>query len=1249
MVHNFTYYSRYVLFSSLLLLWGKTMVCAQYGFLENKGQYDESIIATAQFDGYKLGISVKGFEIITYNQEEWAKLSKYIHDYEYLKDENAQKSFEVSYHKINYEFIGANWLTPNFSEDNEVLHNFYLGDNPQYWASGVKKYNTLIFKDFYPKIDLELKVDGPRFKYNFILHPKANPEHIKIKINGAPIKVKDKKIEIFTEFGTLQDRIPVSYWMDANGEKLENEDVSFVIKDQLIYFKLPTRKLFSKPNSSNQLVIDPELIFATYSGSTVDNFGFTATYDEYGNGYAGGIVLDPVPLIPGGRFPATAGSFSATYMGGEESNIFGVSSPCDITISKYNAIGSQLIYATYLGGTKNEHPHSLIVDENDNLVVMGTVFSNNFPTTNGAYLRDKNDNSSDIFVSKFNSDGSTLLGSTYIGGVNNDGLNTSKVTNRFYADDFRGEVIVDRAGNIYVASVTESPNFPTTNQAFQRMAGGNQDGVVFSFSPDLNELLWSSYLGGSDIDAVYTVDLTDDEQFIFVSGGTNSSDLPKTGDVYQSDIQGDADGFITKISSDGSSIERLTYLGTNSHDQIFSLELDKYGNVFVIGQSLGEMPVTGNVYSNPGGRQFICKLDSNLSSLLISNVFGSGKPLPDMTINAFLVDECGKIFVSGWGADVYRPSLRLSGMPLSANAVQRTTDGNDFYLCVFGEDLENLVYGSYFGGNRTGDHVDGGTSRFDKRGVIYQSVCASCPGNRSGPNRVSDFPTTPNAYSVNNPSPRCSNVLFKFGFENLNNKPELNDTLLTVKMLDTLFFEYTVTDPDGDTIFVDYNLATSLRTYFEDFIPKDTARREVSQSFTFIPICDLVGDTIRIPVDARDLGCPFHLDNNATISIVVAPPDLLKPPEVFCLTFTENDEALNLSWEAIPEINGFQQLHLYKIWPDGREERLKSFNQWGAGSYQDSDVINPRTNEYQYYFVVENICDSLGPLSYYVNSAKEGEAPVLSTAIKTVSVEDSLVHIIWLKSLEDDFQEYQLFKRERGSADWKLLTIISSIDDTIYVDKTVDVSNLSFCYAIRVGDVCGNMSSISNYGCNIVLSGRPQPFEFLLNWQLYEEWDMEVDRYELSRSVDTGSLRLNAIFPSKHQGYIDNDLDYDWGGYWYQIVAYERSGGLDAISKSNKIYLIQPPLLWVPNAVTANDDWLNDDFGWSDVFVYDFNMKIFNRWGEKVFETNDKNARWDGMSKKSELKHSEVYMWIATYTGWDRTFHRQKGTVTVLR
>ena len=151
-------------------------------------------------------------------------------------------------------------------------------------------------------------------------------------------------------------------------------------------------------------------------------------------------------------------------------------------------------------------------------------------------------------------------------------------------------------------------------------------------------------------------------------------------------------------------------------------------------------------------------LSHDLSSLLRSTVVGSGKGTPDISPTAFLVDVCDKIYISGWGSNL-GGTLSTLNLPFTYDAYQNTTDGNDFYLMVLDDFMDTLLYATYFGGTQSNEHVDGGTSRFDKKGVIYQSVCAGCGGN-------SDFPIEPSigAVSSTNNSFNCNNAVFKFNF-----------------------------------------------------------------------------------------------------------------------------------------------------------------------------------------------------------------------------------------------------------------------------------------------------------------------------------------------------------------------------------------------------------------------------------------------------------------------------------------------------
>ena len=1221
---------------------------AQTGFMENLGQFDNTVKYQVDYNDHTIYIDKEGFSVLLHDNETWVKWINEAHEHKQLKTKKAAESKTLKFQFVKFELVGANFDNFNAFQPFDAYYNYYLGNDRSKWVHGAKEFETLYFTNVYPNIDLEFQAIDQRFKYNFILNKGADIADIKIDIKGAnSVKVTNERLEISTQFGTFSEVMPVSYSVVNNLR--EPLVMKYVTKGKYVGFE-------GEQNISEYTrVIDPELVFSTYSGSSVDNFGFTATFDSSGNLYAGGIATSPT-TFSNGKYPITIGAFDVTYNGGsgnEPANL-----PCDVSISKYNSSGNSLLYATFLGGSSDEYPHSFIVDKNDNLLVFGTTYSSDFPTEFGAPFPLKN-GGMDLFVTKFNANGSALLGSTYIGGSANDGLNQSSRTRYFYADDFRGEINLDTNGNVYVATSTRSNDFPITSGAFQQnnSLANSQEGVLFCLSTDIKTLKWSSYFGGSGDDAIYSVDVAADGD-LYISGGTTSTNLNATaGSVGTTYNGGRADGFVARISGDGTTLKRTGYWGTSEYDQVLSLDIDKYGNIFVVGHSDGGMPVKGNGYKNVGGSQFITKFNPDLNSVLMSTVYGSGRKSPDITINAFLVDECGKIFVSGWGASLYTgPTSPLRDMPITPDAIQPTTDGNDFHLAVFRRDALELLYSTYFGGNKTDDHVDGGTSRFDKRGVIYQSVCSSCPPSSDGQNnRVSDFPTTKGAFSELNPSPRCSNASFKLAFGNLNRPPELRDTLYEVIALDTLSFNYTITDPDDDTINVTFTYPEAIKNSFINRRETFQGETEIITPFTIAPGCEHVGDTFTIAVYAADRGCPAEKDSVSFFKVVVKPPPVIDPPTVLCLNFI-NQNALKIEWEGIPPSKYFSKIYLHKIWPNGDQKIIDTLYTNGNGLYEDYDVLNPRERNYTYYLEVENKCGVLGPKSYDLSSVKESEFPIEPTYLETVTVEGKAIKVVFLKSNEDDFGHYEIYKAPRGKGEPIYQTSIYSLNDTIFLDNDVDVDNQSYCYQIKVSDNCGHLSALSNYGCSIVIRGMSlneekvvPRFKFDLWWDEYVYWNGGVDEYELIRSVDTGELRPIVRTNYDVRSYLDSDLDYDWGGYWYSVVAYEGAGSQYATSRSNDIYLIQPPLVFVPNAVTNNRDNLNDFFGWSDVFVREFEMRVYNRWGEKVFETTDKNAEWDGVFNGNGVKNSNVYVWVVTYKGWDNRRYTEKGTVTFVR
>jgi hypothetical protein len=518
------------------------------------------------------------------------------------------------------------------------------------------------------------------------------------------------------------------------------------------------------------------LIFSTYSGSTADNWGSTATPGEKGNLYSAGVTNHFVNVRFSGVFPATGGAFQTTYGG-----------LYDIGILKYDSSGSKLLYASYLGGDDSESPHSLVMNANDELIVLGTTSSPNFPTTANAFDRSFNkgklvshvvtySNGSDIVIARISKDGTKLLASTFVGGTDNDGLNPdSSILTKNYGDELRGDVIADAQGNIYVSSVTASKDFPKVVSKDTSYNGGLTDAILLRFNANLSQMNFSLFLGGDKEDAAHTLKF-DANNNIYIAGGTASGNFPVTTSIYQSKLAGDADGWIAKVGNLGDTIYHATYTGTSSFDQIYFLDLNEAGAVYVYGQTAGKMPITpANVYRNVNSGQFVQKFDSKLKQLQFSTVFGSGRGIPDISPTAFLVNECNNLYMSGWGGSLNQSHWTFSsteGMRVSSDALQSQTSGNDFYFIVLTDDATEFLYGTFLGGDRSQTHVDGGTSRFDKNGIVYHAVCSGCGGP------YSDFPTTPKAWSRTNRSLNCNNAAFKFDLSSLKARLQTNSIQL---------------------------------------------------------------------------------------------------------------------------------------------------------------------------------------------------------------------------------------------------------------------------------------------------------------------------------------------------------------------------------------------------------------------------------------------------------------------------------------
>lgn len=712
----------------------------------NKGQWHPNIQYQVDLAGGKMYVEADGF---TYHFYENPRKDHHDHSSE---NETHDHPDNFKQHVVKSRFLGSSWAKETVEAEKSGFYRNYFLNNEQAsnWVSELHSYGKVTLKNFYPSIDLYIEGLDGQLKYSFIVAPNTSPDLIKWKVDGTnSIQIdQEGNIVIETSLGKITESKPIS-WTLKNGKKIPVE-THFKLTNKQVSFQFPNG--FS---STDTLIIDPYLVFSTYTGSTSDNWGMTATPGPNGETLAGGITF-------GAGYPITTGAYDGTYNGGTpNSTIAGF----DVTISKFNDTGSQLLFSTYLGGNANELPESMITTANGELYVLGITASPNFPMNGTPYQATfaggptATHNAlkfvgSDLFIARFNEQGTQLLASTYIGGSNLDGLNISNLSFN-YGDQYRGEIIL-QGNNVLVASHSRSSNFPVTNGS---SLSGAQDMIALKMNGDLSQLIWSSYHGGAGEETGNSIALSSTGD-VFITGGTSSSNFSLTGNDPTFD--GDRDGYILKLSSATGSVITGTYMGYALYDQCYFVRTDIDDEVYVFGQTRSTWPITPGKYGNSNSGQFIRKYSNDLQHIEWTTMIGAGSNVPEISPTAFLISDCYDIFISGWGGNVNVNGSQATGstthgFPVTTDAYQGSTSGSNFYLGILSQDANSLVYGTFMGGfSSSYNHVDGGTSRFDKSGAVYHAVCASCAGNLNG------FVSTPGAWSTTNNSSNCNLAAFKF-------------------------------------------------------------------------------------------------------------------------------------------------------------------------------------------------------------------------------------------------------------------------------------------------------------------------------------------------------------------------------------------------------------------------------------------------------------------------------------------------------
>jgi gliding motility-associated-like protein len=658
-------------------------------FIENKGQWPKQVKFLARLGGMNCWITDSGVVYDYYRIDRNYSMDSIIRLLPHEKDEfeRTHTSCKGQVVRMDYEGINLN-AEKQGTDKSEAYYNYFIGNDSTKWASYVGLYGELIVKDAYFGIDIRYYFDSGQIRYDYLVKPGADIASISFSLIGADDVTVNEPGELIiqTSLGEVKHGRLFAY--QKIGKEKREVICRFVRKEDGNFGIIA-----SSYEKGSILVIDP-LVWSTFLGGMENDFVYSFTLDKNSN-------VSFTGFTNSATYPTTTGVYDNTQNGNE-----------DIIVTKLNSNASSLIYSTFIGGNRQENGISLDADLSDNLVLTGLTYSTNFPTTLNAFDRTFNSpafGGSDIIVVKINSNGTSLIFSTYLGGSSSDGGYS---------------VLLDDKGNSYISGATKSTNFPTTNGALQRtFSGGNDDAIISKFDPTGSLLAYSTYLGGAKDDLGNAI-VIDNSYNIIVSGVTSSLDFPTTSGVYDQIYNGDNDGFISKIDSIGSSLIFSTFIGGSNGEWARTIALDNSMNIYISGETWStDYPITLNAYD---------RTHDSLNDIVISKFNPTCTKLESSTYLGGRWSDCAFSIALDIDNNIYiTGNTASSNYPVTSDALFRYLNGiNDVIISVINSDLSKLIYSTYLGGSN-----------------IEDSWCIKVDSNRIayilGMTQSADFPVTP--------------------------------------------------------------------------------------------------------------------------------------------------------------------------------------------------------------------------------------------------------------------------------------------------------------------------------------------------------------------------------------------------------------------------------------------------------------------------------------------------------------------------
>ncbi|MCX6032113.1 MAG: SBBP repeat-containing protein [Chloroflexi bacterium] len=558
--------------------------------------------------------------------------------------------------------------------------SYFIGSDPARWHAAVPIWQGVRYVDLYPGVNLEITSERGAWTWAFV-RTGAN-EAADSRNLAASLRVEGVNTVTAADMsGTGSEN---TLRLDTAGGPvslpLPRADFGYRMTvmptaGDALALAVPPATRPGAARAAAPADNPSSLVFSTYLGGSTYDFGRAIAVDQAGNVYVAGATSSA-------DFPTRPGAYDSSYNGEQ-----------DAFVAKLNPAGTDLIYATYLGGSELEEAYALAVDDAGQAFIAGATRSSNFPTTSGAYSVTHGGGACswgssslpcrDAFVVKLNPTGSQLVYATFLGGN---------------SDDVAYDIALGEDSSAYVTGDAE-PGFPVTPGAINR--GSPWGAFVTRLDADGHSLVYSALLSGQD-GAKGRGITVDPGGNAFIVGHTWSEDFPTTAGAFQPTAPNELNiywnpiPFVTKLTADGSNLTYSTFLaGTTGGGDAYDIAVDGAGNAYITGETgASDFPTTPGAFDRiPGGYvdAFVSKLNPAGSSLVYSTYLGGSGTDKGFGL---AVDATGNVYVTG-------RTESASDFPVTADALYtRYRSGDcDLFVAMLDSAGSRLPYGTFLGGD----------------------------------------------------------------------------------------------------------------------------------------------------------------------------------------------------------------------------------------------------------------------------------------------------------------------------------------------------------------------------------------------------------------------------------------------------------------------------------------------------------------------------------------------------------------------